>query len=216
MRIAFYLHTYVYVYIYRVTGHGNKVYVCKYCIRENHFNRNARNTPQKCKTIDKQGSFWTRSTLLLGFQVRETTWFKNLKDIDANRIYSRFIIHSFNSFCVINACFRVDFLIHVFANFDKISNYNIKIHISCIAKIEKTQVLLKKPAGRLHAGFFTGFSGKTGFFTEKVQFLGVNISDNATVKYATLKSCLKVKFLGFNVKIMSKKRLVYFINIPSN
>jgi uncharacterized protein (DUF849 family) len=29
--------------------------------------------------------------------------------------------------------------------------------------LEKTQVLLKKPAGRLNAGFFTGFSGKTGF-----------------------------------------------------
>jgi hypothetical protein len=38
--------------------------------------------------------------------------------------------------------------------------------------LEKTQVLLKKPAGRLNAGFFTGFSGKTGFFTENVHFWG--------------------------------------------
>jgi hypothetical protein len=31
--------------------------------------------------------------------------------------------------------------------------------------LEKPQVLLKKPAGRLNTGFFTGFfSGKTGFF----------------------------------------------------
>jgi hypothetical protein len=48
---------------------------------------------------------------------------------------------------------------------------------------------LKKPAGRLTAGFFTGFSGKTGFlkqiFPLKRPFLGVNISDNATVKNAT-------------------------------
>jgi hypothetical protein len=27
----------------------------------------------------------------------------------------------------------------------------------------KNQVLLKKPAGRLNAGFLTGFSGKAGF-----------------------------------------------------
>jgi hypothetical protein len=32
--------------------------------------------------------------------------------------------------------------------------------------LEKTQVLLKKPAGRLNAGFFTGFSGKTGFLKQ--------------------------------------------------
>jgi hypothetical protein len=38
--------------------------------------------------------------------------------------------------------------------------------------LEKTQVSLKKPAGRLNAGFFTGFSGKTGFFTENVHFWG--------------------------------------------
>jgi hypothetical protein len=42
--------------------------------------------------------------------------------------------------------------------------------------LEKTQVLLKTPAGRLNAGFFTGFSGKTGFlkqsFTENVHFWG--------------------------------------------
>ena len=55
--------------------------------------------------------------------------------------------------------------------------------------LEKTQVLLKKPAGRLNAGFFTGFSGKTGFlkqaFLLKMSILVVNINDNATVKYAT-------------------------------
>jgi hypothetical protein len=39
------------------------------------------------------------------------------------------------------------------------------------SKYEKTQVLLKKPAGRLYAGFFTG-EGKTGFFTENVNFWG--------------------------------------------
>jgi hypothetical protein len=32
--------------------------------------------------------------------------------------------------------------------------------------LEKTQVLLKKPAGRLNAGFFTGFSGKIGFLKQ--------------------------------------------------
>jgi hypothetical protein len=32
--------------------------------------------------------------------------------------------------------------------------------------LKKTQVLLKKPAGRLNAGFFTGFSGKTGFLKQ--------------------------------------------------
>jgi hypothetical protein len=37
------------------------------------------------------------------------------------------------------------------------------------AGLEKTQVLLKKPAGRLNAGFFLG---KTGFFTENVHFWG--------------------------------------------
>jgi hypothetical protein len=31
---------------------------------------------------------------------------------------------------------------------------------------------LRKPAGRLIAGFFTDFSGKTGFFTENVHFWG--------------------------------------------
>jgi hypothetical protein len=56
--------------------------------------------------------------------------------------------------------------------------------------LEKTQVLLKKPAGRLNAGFFTGFSGKTGFlkqvFSLKMSiFVGQYISDNATLKYAT-------------------------------
>jgi hypothetical protein len=44
------------------------------------------------------------------------------------------------------------------------------------AGLEKTQVLLKKPAGRLYAGFFTGFSGKTGFlkqaFSLKMSILG--------------------------------------------
>jgi hypothetical protein len=35
-----------------------------------------------------------------------------------------------------------------------------------ISGLEKTQVLLKKPAGRLNAGFFTGFSGKTGFLKQ--------------------------------------------------
>jgi hypothetical protein len=34
--------------------------------------------------------------------------------------------------------------------------------------LEKTQVLLKKPAGRLNAGF----SGKSGFFTENVHIWG--------------------------------------------
>jgi hypothetical protein len=42
--------------------------------------------------------------------------------------------------------------------------------------LEKTQVLLKKPAGRLNAGFFTGFSGKTGFlklaFSLKMSIFG--------------------------------------------
>jgi hypothetical protein len=38
--------------------------------------------------------------------------------------------------------------------------------------LEKTQVLLKKPAGRVNAGFITGFSGKTGFLTENVHFWG--------------------------------------------
>jgi hypothetical protein len=32
--------------------------------------------------------------------------------------------------------------------------------------LEKIQVLLKKPAGRVNAGFFTGFSGKTGFLKQ--------------------------------------------------
>jgi hypothetical protein len=43
-------------------------------------------------------------------------------------------------------------------------------------KKQKTQVLLKKPAGRLIAGFFTGFSGKTGFlkqaFSLKISIFG--------------------------------------------
>jgi hypothetical protein len=39
-------------------------------------------------------------------------------------------------------------------------------------RLEKNQVLLKKPAGRLNAGFFTGFSGKTGLFTENAHFWG--------------------------------------------
>jgi hypothetical protein len=33
-----------------------------------------------------------------------------------------------------------------------------------ISGLEKPQVSLKKPAGRLIAGFFTGLSGKIGFF----------------------------------------------------
>jgi hypothetical protein len=44
------------------------------------------------------------------------------------------------------------------------------------AGLEKTQVFLKKPAGRLNTGFFTGFSGKTGFlkqaFLWKMSMLG--------------------------------------------
>jgi hypothetical protein len=32
--------------------------------------------------------------------------------------------------------------------------------------LKNTQVLLKKPAGRLNAGFFTSFSGKTGFLKQ--------------------------------------------------
>jgi hypothetical protein len=48
---------------------------------------------------------------------------------------------------------------------------------------------LKKPAGRLNAGFFTGFSGKTGFlkqaFSLKMSIFGGQYHDNATVKYAT-------------------------------
>jgi hypothetical protein len=44
------------------------------------------------------------------------------------------------------------------------------------AGLEKTQVLLKKPAGRFNAGFFTGFSGKTGFlkqvFSQKMSIFG--------------------------------------------
>jgi hypothetical protein len=34
------------------------------------------------------------------------------------------------------------------------------------AGLGKTQVLLIKPAGRLNAGFFTGFSGKTCFLKQ--------------------------------------------------
>jgi hypothetical protein len=45
------------------------------------------------------------------------------------------------------------------------------IKIAFPAGLEKTQVLLKKPAGRLNAGFFTGFSGKTGF-SLKMPILG--------------------------------------------
>jgi hypothetical protein len=37
-----------------------------------------------------------------------------------------------------------------------------------LAGLFKTQVLWKRPAGRLNAGF----SGKTGFFTENVHFRG--------------------------------------------
>jgi hypothetical protein len=40
---------------------------------------------------------------------------------------------------------------------------------------------IEKTFGRLNAGFFTGFSGKTGFFTENVNFWGTI----ATVKYVT-------------------------------
>jgi hypothetical protein len=36
----------------------------------------------------------------------------------------------------------------------------------CEPGLENTQVLLQKPAGRLNAGFFTGFSGKTGFLKQ--------------------------------------------------
>jgi hypothetical protein len=35
-----------------------------------------------------------------------------------------------------------------------------------ISGLEKTQVLLKKPAGRLNTGFFTGFSAETGFLKQ--------------------------------------------------
>jgi hypothetical protein len=48
------------------------------------------------------------------------------------------------------------------------------------AGLEKTQVLLKKPAGRLNAGFFTGFSGTTGFlkqaFSLEMSIFGGSIS----------------------------------------
>jgi hypothetical protein len=47
--------------------------------------------------------------------------------------------------------------------------------------LEKTSVLLKKPAGRLNAGF----SGQTGFFTETVHFWGSQ--RNCKVMQHTLK-----------------------------
>jgi hypothetical protein len=52
------------------------------------------------------------------------------------------------------------------------ANTNRPINLICktiyvyISGLEKTQDLLKKPAGRLNEGFFTGFSGKTGFLKE--------------------------------------------------
>jgi hypothetical protein len=47
---------------------------------------------------------------------------------------------------------------------------------------EKTQVLLKKPAGRLNAGFFTVFSGKTGFLKEGFFMENVHVRRSKSVK----------------------------------
>jgi hypothetical protein len=38
--------------------------------------------------------------------------------------------------------------------------------------LEKTHFLLKNPASKLNAGFFTGFSGKTGFSLKMSIFRG--------------------------------------------
>jgi hypothetical protein len=47
---------------------------------------------------------------------------------------------------------------------------------------------------------------KTDFFTENVQFWGVKISHNATVKYAThIKDVLKSNSLGLMLKLCEKQ-----------
>jgi hypothetical protein len=44
----------------------------------------------------------------------------------------------------------------------------VSLHLWFEPGLEKTQILLKKPAGRLNAGF----SGKTAFFIKKMSMLG--------------------------------------------
>jgi hypothetical protein len=41
-----------------------------------------------------------------------------------------------------------------------------------LSGLEETQILLKKLAGWLNTGFFTGFSGETGFLIENVHVWG--------------------------------------------
>jgi hypothetical protein len=55
------------------------------------------------------------------------------------------------------------------------------ILVSALKKhgLEKTQVLLKKPACRLNAGFSTGFSSKAGLLTENVHFWGSRSQDQS-------------------------------------
>jgi len=59
--------------------------------------------------------------------------------------------------------------------------------ILCVlrAGLEKPQVLLKKPEGRLNAGFVTGFSGQTGFELKMSIFGGKDHSHSATLLKAT-------------------------------
>jgi hypothetical protein len=60
--------------------------------------------------------------------------------------------------------------------------------------LKTTQFLLKKTAGRLNAGFFTE------------NFGGQDQSQRNCKECNTLKSCCMVKFLSFNVKIISKTK----------
>jgi hypothetical protein len=57
--------------------------------------------------------------------------------------------------------------------------------------------ILKEHAGRLNTGFFTGFSGKTGFMNMLLngKCLGVKIDQNDIVKYAiSMKAAWNVNF----------------------
>jgi hypothetical protein len=64
--------------------------------------------------------------------------------------------------------------------------------------LENKQVLLKKPAGRSNTTFDIGFSSKTDYlkqaFNGKCPCLGVNISHNATLKYATILGSQIIRF----------------------
>jgi hypothetical protein len=71
--------------------------------------------------------------------------------------------------------------------------------------LEKTQVVLKKTAGRLKTGIFTGFSGKSGFlnrlFIEKISMFAGQNQSSATVKYATtINAAWNFKLLELNDK----------------